>query len=99
MFPDGSPFRQRIPLVAPAADAAVHGNDVGVTHLLQVVRRQCRAKAAAAVEDDRRVVIGYALLDVAFEDALPQMNCVGQVVLGPLALLAHVNEDKALTAV
>src|SRR5262249_56522775 len=41
---------QRIALVAPVADAAVHGDHVGVAHLLQLVRRQRRAEAAAAVE-------------------------------------------------
>jgi hypothetical protein len=32
--------RHRIALLAPLADAAVHRNHVGVTHLLQVVGRQ-----------------------------------------------------------
>ena len=40
-----------------------------VAHLLQVVGRQRRAEAAAAVEDDRRVLVGDQRLDVALEHA------------------------------
>ena len=40
-----------------------------VAHLLQVVGRQRRAETAAAVEDDRRVLVGDQRLDVALEHA------------------------------
>lgn len=38
--------------VLPAGEAAIHGEDVGVAHALEIVGRQGRAIASAAVEDD-----------------------------------------------
>src|SRR5579862_1907151 len=63
---------QRVAPVAPVAVAAVHGVDLAVTHLLHVVRRQGRAKAAAAVQHDLGVLLRHAGLDVALDDPLAQ---------------------------
>src|SRR5437762_212496 len=53
----------------PGLPAAGHGEDVSVTHALQIVGGQRRAIAAATVEDEFRVVCGHALLYVALDDA------------------------------
>src|SRR5262249_32891758 len=90
---------QRITLLAPAAHAAVHRQHVGVTHLPQVVGSEGRAEAAAAVQDDLGADVGDALLDVAFEDALAEVDRPRQVVPGVLALLADVDKAELLAAI
>src|SRR5262249_8036358 len=90
---------QRITLLAPAAHAAAHRQHVGVTHLPQVVGSEGRAEAAAAVQDDLGADVGDALLDVAFEDALAEVDRPRQVVPGVLALLADVDKAELLAAI
>ncbi len=43
---------QRVASFAPIANSAVHGNDVGVSHFLQIVGGQRGAEAAATIEDE-----------------------------------------------
>src|SRR5579884_712723 len=90
---------QRISLLPPAADAAVHGEDVGIAHLLEVIRRQGRAEAATAVEHDLGRGVWDLRLHVSFEDASSQVRGVRKVILRPLALLAHINQMKRLAAI
>src|SRR5271169_4869267 len=52
---------QRITLLSPFANAAIHGSDIGVAHSLQGVRCQRRAESAATVPNQRRARIGYLL--------------------------------------
>src|ERR1700687_3603659 len=85
--------------LAPAAPAAVHRCDVGVTHLLQVVGGERRAKAAAAIQDDPGGAVFNGALDVALNDALAEMLCAWQVAVRPFTLFAHVDEMKGLAAV
>jgi len=47
--------------------AAGHGDDVGVTELLEGLGREGRAGSAGAVHDDRRVVVRDLVLDLALE--------------------------------
>src|SRR5262249_43495588 len=55
--------------LVPAAPAAIQREHVQVAHLLQVVGGERAAKAAAAIEEDGRVLLGNRVLDVALEDA------------------------------
>src|SRR5262245_50381733 len=91
--------RQRIAALAPAAVAAVHGDDVRVAHFLQVVGGEGGAITAAAVQDDRRIQIGDALFDVAFDDSLAQVDGAGKVIAGPLAFFANIDEKKSVAAI
>src|SRR3569833_3374934 len=85
--------------LAPGPHAAVHGDDVGVAHLLQVVRRQRRTEPAPAVKDDVRCVIWYQRLDVALQHAPSDVPGAGGPVDRELAVLADVDEMKPLAAV
>src|ERR1700689_1908548 len=78
-------FRQGITLLPPVANAAVHGNHVGVAHLLQIICGQRRAESAAAIENYFRTQIGHTCLDIALDDAFAQVNCPGKMVLGKFA--------------
>src|SRR6202008_69429 len=85
--------------VQPALPPAIHRFDVGVTHLLEIVRGERGTEAAAAVKNELGGGIGHALLDVAFDDAFGEMNRTGQMASSPLAFFAHVNQYKFFTGV
>src|SRR5438552_5955659 len=89
-------FLDRPPFGEPAAEPARQRADVPVAHLLEVVAHERAAKAAAAVADDRRVLVGDLLLDVALDDSLAQMDGAADARLVPLAILARVHEHEAL---
>src|SRR5215472_14697309 len=86
-------------LFAPYANAAIHGDYVGVAHLLQVVSSQGRAKASSTIKDQRRGSIGDTFFDVALDDALAQVDGVGEVILAVLAFFTHVDQQEFLAAV
>src|SRR5437764_10728033 len=83
----------------PGAHAAVHGDDVGVAHLLQVVGGQGGPEAAAAVKDDGGGTLREQRLDVALEHSAADMAGAGRPIDGELAVLAHIDEMKLLAAV
>ncbi len=87
------------PAFLPAAKAAIHRDHVGVAHVLQVLGRQGRAEAAAAIEDDRGVRVGDRLFDIPLDDSLAQMDRAGEMARLPLAVFADVDQVKRLTAV
>src|SRR5687767_5725444 len=80
----------------PGAPAARERVDVGVAHALEVVGRERRAVAAAAVEDQLGRVVRDLALDVALDDAAPDVPGAGGVAALPLVVLAHVDEARAL---
>src|SRR5450755_2253775 len=86
-------------LLAPAPNAAVHGEHVGVSHLLQIVGGQGGAISAAAVEDEWGVQLRYALLDIALDDALAQVDCSRQMILGVFAFFPDIHQNKLVAAV
>src|SRR6266852_9078964 len=88
-----------ISFFAPIADSAVHRNDVGVSHFLQVVGGQRGTETAATIEDEFGLQIGVLALDVALDDALAQVDGAGQVVGVEFAIFADVNENKFLAAI
>src|SRR3954469_10755855 len=85
--------------LAPGAHAAIHGDDVGVAHLLQVVGRQGGAKAAPTVEDDRRVMVGDHRLDIALEHPAADVSGAPGPVDRELAVLADVDEVEPFAPV
>src|SRR5713101_5544903 len=90
---------QRVALSAPIADSAVHRNDVGVSHFLQVIGCKGGPETSATIENERSVEIGILSLNVAFDDALAQVDGSGQVVGVELAVFADVDENKFLAAI
>lgn len=60
---------------------------------MQVVGDQCATEAAAAIEDERRVLVRNLAFDVTFDDAFAQMDGAGQMTVTPLAFFAGVDED------
>src|SRR5690349_12422033 len=78
---------QRIVLLPPVADATVHRDHLLVAHFLEIVRREGGAEAAAAIKNDLLPEVGHARFNVSLDDALPQVDGAGQMVLGELALL------------
>lgn len=89
------PRHQRKAGGAPGADAAVDADDVFVAHRLEVRRRERRAVAAAAIEQQLGTLVGHTGFDIALDDALAEVDGAGEVVLRPLALFAHVDEEDA----
>src|SRR5579863_1762861 len=89
-----SAFGQSETFFAPASNASVHREHLGVAHLLQVIRGQGRAKSAATVEHQGGGLIGYAILNIAFDDSFAEMNGVRQVIGRVFAFFAHVDQHK-----
>src|SRR5258708_1844516 len=92
-------FLQRVAAFAPIADSAVHRDDVGVSHFLQVVGGQRGTETAATIEDERNFEIGILSLNVAFNDAFAKVDGSGQVVGVEFAVFADVDENKFLAAI
>src|SRR5713101_4645991 len=63
----------------PALPPAVHGFDVVIAHLLQILSRECGTESAAAIQNELGVRVRNALLDVALDDALAQVNGAGKM--------------------
>src|SRR5579864_5994872 len=87
-------FGERITLFAPAANAAVHRNDVCVTHLLEIVGGKRGPKTAATIKDHLGVEFWHAGLDVAFDDAFAQVDGAGEMIFGIFAFLADVDQQN-----
>src|SRR5258708_4799620 len=83
--------RYRQPRIQPALPSAVHRFDVVVAHFLQVLRHQCGAESAAAIEDELRIRVGNALFDVALNNAPAHVNGAGKMSLRPLVVLANID--------
>src|SRR5580704_1083045 len=92
-------FGQGKTLFAPAPNAAVHREHTGVAHLLQIVSRQRRAKPAATVKHQKRILIGHATLNIALDDSFSQVDRPGQMIGRVFAFFAHVDQHKLLLAV
>src|SRR4029077_4525653 len=90
---------QRVAPFAPIADSAVHRDDVGVPHFLKIVGGQRGSKPTATIEHERSCEIGILSLNVAFDDALAQVDGSGQVVVVDLAVYADVDENNFLAAI
>jgi hypothetical protein len=87
-------FFQRERLFAPLANAAIHGNNVGVTHLLQVVGGEGGAETATTIEDERGIEGGIPGLDVALDDAFAEVDGSREMVGIELAVFADVDQNK-----
>ena len=91
-------FTVGIPL-RPLAPAAVHRDDVGVPHPLQVLGGERGAESPAAIEDDSGGGVGDGALDIALDDALGQVPRPRQMAARELALLARIDQLEALALV
>src|SRR5271157_3712508 len=91
--------RQPVTLFPPPADAAIHRNDVRVSHSSQVIGSKRGAKAAATIENNRRVKVGYPLLDVAFNHSLAKMKGTGEMVLFPFLVFTNIYQYELFLAV
>jgi hypothetical protein len=95
----GSVLRQRIALFPPATDAAIHGDDVCVTHLLEIIGSKGGAETAAAVKNYFCVEVRDFLFDVPLDNALAEVKGAGKVVLGIFAFFTDVDKKKFVTFV
>src|ERR1700692_1478129 len=84
---------------APIADSAIHRDDVGVSHFLQIIGSQRGSETAATIEDERSFEIGILSLNITFDHALAQVDGSGQVVGVEFAVFANVDENKFLAAI
>ena len=82
-------------LVLPLAEAAGHRHDVGVAEVLEGLGGEGGADAAGAVDDDRRVVVGQAALDLALQVAPGDVERARQGALVVLVGLPDVEHDGA----
>src|SRR5580700_7872426 len=90
---------QRVALFTPVANSTVHGNNVGISHFLQVVGCESGAEAAATIEDQLGIQIRILILNIAFDDALAQMDGSGQVIGVEFAVFADVDENELVPTV
>jgi hypothetical protein len=90
---------QRKTLFAPIADTAVHGNHVRVAHFLQVIGRQSRTEAAAAVEDQFSFQVGILAFDIALNNAFAKVDRSGQVVGFEFAVFTYVDQNKLVASI
>ena len=90
---------RRLHLVAtvlPQRDPACHRGHVLIAEeLLQRVRRQSRAVARRAVEDDRLRPVARRTLDARLQVAARHVHGARDVALLELVLLAHVDQERS----
>src|SRR5213080_747090 len=80
----------------PVGVAAGERDDVLVAELLERLRREGRAVAGGAVEEDRLGAIGGRLLDARLEVAARDVDRARNPPLGPFVQLADVDDERAL---
>jgi hypothetical protein len=61
--------------------------------------RRGGTKTTAAVEDQRRGLVGDGRLDVALDDALPEMNGPGQAAVRPFVVFADIHQREFFAGV
>src|SRR5689334_20233562 len=66
-----------------------------VSELAERLRRERRAGADRAVEDDGRLAVRDGALDARLEVAARDVNGARNVAFGPFVALAHVDPDGA----
>ena len=88
--------REAVPL--PVREAAGEGGDVLVAELLQRLRRERRARAAGAVDDELARAVGDEAFDPRLEVAARDVDGAGDDAFLPLLALAHVDEERLALA-
>ena len=58
----------------PLSVATLQTVDVAITHFLNIVGRECRAKATAAIKHEAGRSVGYPAFDVTFDNAFGEVN-------------------------
>src|SRR5919109_396248 len=77
----------------PVGEAARERNDVLVPELLKRLRRERRAVAGGAIDNDTAGLIRDGALDARLQIAARDVQRAGDVPLVPLVLLADVEDD------
>src|SRR5579871_719374 len=90
---------QRVSFFAPAPDAAIHRDDIGVSHFLQVVGRQRGTESASTIQNHLRSKFRNAGFDIALDDALSHVDGAWQVIFGEFALFAHIHKHEFVSAI
>src|SRR5712692_4910091 len=90
---------ERVAPFAPIANSAVHGNDIRVSHFLQVIGGQRGAEAAATIQYERSFEIRILAFNVALDDALAQVDGSRQVVGVEFAVFTDVDKNEFLFAI
>src|SRR5579863_6186316 len=85
--------------LGPPAPSAVHGEHVGVTHFLEVVRGQSGPETAAAIDNNGRLGVGNLFFNVALDHALTQMNGARQVSPSPFTFFPAIDEVESFSSV
>ena len=93
-FPTNKSGFDRVSSLGPAPKASIDADHMAISHLLQGIGRQYGAKATAAIEEEFSVRARITGLDIALYDALAEVAGTRQMTLGPLALLADINQVK-----
>src|SRR5947208_6223509 len=81
------PLLDRAAGVAPGGETAAHMRDRLQAHVLRGLGRECRAKAAGAVEDELlvfledRLGVGALRIDPEFQHAAGARECAGDLAL------------------
>jgi hypothetical protein len=83
----------------PSGEPAGERAHVAVAELVEAARRERRARATRAVDDDRRLAIGHRALDALLEEAARDVHGAGDDALRRLVGLAHVDQRRARGAV
>src|SRR5262249_37158089 len=83
---------RREAVALPVGVAAGERDDVLVAELLERLRRERRARAAGAVDDDGRRAVGDGGLDLRLEEAAGHVDGARDVALAPFVRLADVDE-------
>src|SRR5690606_32704922 len=86
-------------LVLPPIEASRHGPDPGISHFLEAGSRQQAALATGAVQDHRRVTVGYLGLDAALEHPPRQEEGTGDGPGGVLLGFADVDDCDCAQAI
>ena len=85
--------------VVPAANSAVHGNHIGVSHQLQIQRSQCRPKTAPAVQNQFGRVVWKLLFNIAFNHTFSEVRSSRNMPPGKFAFFPNVNQRQIVTGV
>ena len=85
----------RAPLVLPAAEAALHRLDIGEAELGERHGGEGRPDTTGAVDDDGRVLVGDAILDLCLEVPARDVDGAGNRALLVLVGFTDVEHDRA----
>lgn len=84
---------------APSSDAAGHRQHVCVTHLLQIVRSQGAAEAAAAIKNNLCAPVAHMLLDVSLQNTATDVHRARGSPRFKFVVFAHIDKVEFFACV